>query len=242
MSRVRFLVTGVQRSGTSLLVWLLDSHPQIRCYGGVFNRGSPGTLDPHAESSIPMIERLYTSEERLDDPAHRYECEPGGPRAVGFKVHPNQWAASVCLGHVVEATEIKVLHMRRRNVLRLLVSDVNARRTGTWNSIYAEDATRAPVAVSREQLEQMDAYCERVSQEIARDFAAHEIREVWYEDLARARSDAMAPVQSFLGVDAVADLHTDTIQLGVARLEDAVENYDELAREVAGTPLQRYFR
>ncbi len=241
MDRTRFLVTGLQRSGTTLLVCLLDSHPQIQCYGGVFNRRSSKALDPHAESSIPMIERIFTSEERLDIPRRRYQRDPDGVRAVGFKTHPDHWDDSLCRKHVVAASEIKVLHLRRRNILRLLVSGMNARRSGTWNSINTEDATRCGIVVTREQLAKMDSHCHRISEEIARDFTDHEILEVCYEDLEANATEVLALVQRFLGVRAVADLSTDTVKLGAINLEDAVANYDELRREVAGTPLERHF-
>ena len=52
---VRFVILGVQRTGTILLMGLLDSHPEIACTGELFQHKTD--LVPH---SVPRY-RLYVT-------------------------------------------------------------------------------------------------------------------------------------------------------------------------------------
>lgn len=131
---LRFIVIGKGRSGTNLLVQALNSHPHVRCFGELFNWrrpsidfGLPGydgynAADLRLRESDPLTfldERIFTG-------------HPDDIRAVGFKLlYQHYLGLKVRPGEIVGA-ELRVIHVRRRNLLRSLVSQELAEQTGEW--------------------------------------------------------------------------------------------------------------
>lgn len=140
---VRFIVLGEGRTGSNLLVQALNGHPQVRCFGEVFNWTHARIDYGVAGYELRSLEDLGR---RSKDPVgllrERVWGEaPPGVRALGFKLH---YGHTFGYAGVQEAltgdTELRVLHLRRTNLLRLFLSLKRAEATGVWK----EDASPAP--------------------------------------------------------------------------------------------------
>lgn len=239
--RTRFVVIGAPRTGTSLMIETLDAHPEVRCYGGVFNRGSKGALDPDAPDVEQWLERLYESEARLDSPRVRRPEAKGGPRAVGFKVHEAQWAGTRARANLRDRPDVRIVHVVRENVLRTLISAKRAAATRRFQSREAPAGPPAPVGIELDEL-RFAAEADRAERaRIARDFADHPRLEVEYASWRIERAAMLRRVQEFLQVEVRDDLCTDLVKTGAADLRAALENYEALYTAAQSTELRRFF-
>ena len=132
---VRFIVLGDARTGSSMLVQALHSSPHIRCFREIFN-WKQHFVDFHMEGYDKSNERDWSQRKR--DPGgflrERIFCQhPEAIRAVGFKflyVHTMGFQGLHEL--LAGDRQLRVLHLRRRNLLRKLVSLKIAQATGSW--------------------------------------------------------------------------------------------------------------
>ncbi len=152
----QFIILCTARTGSRLLGQALNSHPEIRCFDEIFNPRLPYVayaLWVHARpgqdgGSAKMYgkggkDKYY--ERRVEDMALRAEnparfleerifCEhPDGTHAVGFKAayeHISEFSGVV--ERLRDKTELHVIHLKRRNLLRLLTSLKIAKMTGVW--------------------------------------------------------------------------------------------------------------
>ncbi len=241
MNRTPFLVLGAPRTGTSLMIETLDAHPQIRCYGGVFNRGSRGALDPDAEDVAHWIEQLFSSKARLDQPQTQRPEAPEGPQAVGFKVHYEQWMGRRAREVLLKLPDLRIVHVVRDDVLRTLISAKVAAARASYQSRQAPAGPPAPVHIDREELELAEHNYAASRRRFEQDFEAHPRLEVEYQAWRQDRVELLRRVQSFIGVPIRDDLSTDLVKTGTASLEEALSNFEALRNDVRGTELARYF-
>lgn len=241
MNRTRFLVLGAPRTGTSLMIETLDAHPQIRCYGGVFNRGSQGALDPDADDIAHWIEKLFNSDARLDQPQTQRPEPPEGPQAVGFKVHYEQWRDRRAREVLRALPHLKIVHVVRDDVLRTLISAKAAAARKSYQSREKPAGPPAPVHIDREELEAAAHDYAESRARFEKDFGAHARLEIEYQAWRSHRVALLRRVQSFVGVPVRDDLSTDLVKTGTSSLKEALSNFEALRKEVRGTELARYF-
>ncbi len=132
---VRFIVLTAARTGSYMLTSSLNASPNIVCFGELFN-----PLVKHVDYRVDGYD-MYASEERkfqdedMEGFLHeRIFCERREQiGAVGFKSpHVHFWAYQDLEEWLVRERDIYVLHLRRRNALRMLVSRRVAMQTWAW--------------------------------------------------------------------------------------------------------------
>jgi len=138
---VRFLILSGARTGSHMLAQALNSSPKITCFREVFN-----PLQDFIQFDVEGYDNFSAQalSLRSQDPVRFLEerifCRyPEEVSAVGFKFHYGQfWGFPGLLERLVEDRELRVLHLKRQNLLRMLVSLKLARATG----VFMEDTRR----------------------------------------------------------------------------------------------------
>ena len=127
-----------------MLAQTLNSSPSITCFGEVFNylfdfvQFEVDGYDNSSARDLALREEhpLRFLDERI------FGRHPEEIRAVGFKYHYEQgWAYRGLRERLVGDTEIHVIHLRRRNLLRMLLSREIATATGAWVAEPGTDLT-----------------------------------------------------------------------------------------------------
>jgi hypothetical protein len=132
---VRFAVIGDARTGSTMLVHGLNDHPEIVCFREVFNF-LQDFVDYHVEGYDPRVGSELQL--RQEDPSRFLrDCifneQPAGTRAVGFKILYRHIIGNPAVEPVLSADkELRAIHIKRRNLLRALVSTMIAQNTGRW--------------------------------------------------------------------------------------------------------------
>ncbi len=151
---VRFLILSDARTGSNMLVQALNSSPYITCFREPFNRPA-GFID----FNVDGYDRDSAEDRELRDRdcaaflRERIFCRhPAQVRAVGFKVAYSHFFGFQDLEHLLAAdSEIRVLHLRRRNLLRSLVSLKIANATGAWLDDRGREHRRAGIVRAARQ-------------------------------------------------------------------------------------------
>ena len=139
----RFIILSQPRTGSTLLAEALNSSPEIRCFGEIFNF-LWDAIDYRIEgydirSADDLALRIKAPRDFLRS---RIFCEhPGAIRAVGFKFHYQHYMAAPGVWQALQEDEgLSVIHLQRRNLLRVLISDKLAERTGVYE-LKSKDAS-----------------------------------------------------------------------------------------------------
>lgn len=241
----KFILLASQRTGSTLLKTLLDSHPDILVFGELFvsfdridwaNRKEP--RDP-----APLLDEFQSRPyEAVCN--HIYAPYARDGRAAGFKLlyHQARGGAQAALWERLrEDREIHVLHLTRRNKLKQLVSREMARETNAW--IRFKDDQPPPTVTLRLEPKQCEAefhHLERCRLREKVAFKEHPYFELCYEDLVRNRGEVLDRVLAFLEVPPHS-LKSHLCRQSSRPLREVLENYGELAAHFSGTPWAHCF-
>lgn len=239
----RFIILGRSRVGSNLLRSLLNAHSQLETYGEIFrNRGAMDWDHLNELQSDRMHQMmLHDPVSFLDEKVFRpYPVETA---AVGFKIfyyHAREGSWTPVWSYLLGQTELRVIHIKRCNILKTHLSRKRAEITDSW--VNTTGAPEKPVSVTLDYEECLADFARTRAWEEEADaqFADHPLLQLAYEDLARDYEGEMRRVFDFLGVDYEAvrpSIHKQSRQT----LAEAITNYDELKRQFAGTPWVEFF-
>lgn len=135
-SYVRFVLLSGARTGSTVFAYALNSHPQARCFGELFNYTVKGAIDYLVEGydkANPDDMALRESDPPEFLRRRIFGSHDAEVRAVGLKYHYLHFLGYPgALDSLVATPDVRVLHLKRRNLLRMLVSLKMAYETGTW--------------------------------------------------------------------------------------------------------------
>ncbi|QDU61701.1 hypothetical protein Pan216_25630 [Planctomycetes bacterium Pan216] len=228
----RFVAVGPSRAGWNMLRTSLGEHPAIVCHDEPFRDKYPKPYAYNTEAAVVVDEHLFTPfQEEI--------------QAVGFKVQVNQpsfnlWWRSVW--DLVRADrEIKILHVRRRNLLARLLSEINAERTMTWVVPKGMAPPKpTPLVLTREQCLHNFHLVTRQQDLLAEFFGDHAVMDVIYEDVCADFQGKMNAIQEFLGV-APTTLRPWSRKIAQRPLPESIANYAGLNRSLQGSPWSSFF-
>lgn len=132
-----FIILSDARTGSNMLAQALNSSRYITCFREVFNFTHDFVqFDVEGYDNFSETDLLLRSRDPISFLNERIFCHhPEDVRAVGFKFLFQFWVVPGLMDRLVEDTEIRVLHLERRNLLRSLVSLKIARHT----KVFIED-------------------------------------------------------------------------------------------------------
>jgi hypothetical protein len=268
---VRFIILSGARTGSHMLAQALNFSSSITCFREVFNTDLPMVqygVEGYDNSSQEDMELRAAEPVRFLH--ERIFCEyPREIRAVGFKFHyGHQWGSPGILEELLADKDLRVLDLRRRNMLRMLVSLRLAQETGVWlqegRPPRIRNVLRHPLKVTHRYLRKLQGVKPdqqgrdirlRVSPEdlstfiaqtefritrFAELFAEHPTLTVSYEQAVDHPEEAFARAQSFLGLEPQ-PLTVATRRQNPEPLRELIENYDELYEAFKDTPCEAFF-
>jgi LPS sulfotransferase NodH len=174
---------------------------------------------------------------------HVFTHHRAKPSAVGFKLfyyhaHDELWQP--VWTYLVERRDIRILHMKRANILHTVLSRKRAEVTDTWVNLDGKPGRAPRVVLDYEECLQAFTQTRQWEQEYARMFSAHPLLDVIYEELVENRQQVMNQVQSFLGLK-LRNLSPNTHKQAQDLLAEAITNYAELKTRFADSPWAEFF-
>ncbi|HEX7034356.1 MAG TPA: Stf0 family sulfotransferase [Pseudomonadales bacterium] len=213
------------RTGSNMLISLLNSHPEIIAKGELLARLKGGSHEEILRTKL--IPRRRT-------------------RAIGFKLfyyHPMDHGREEVWESLVSDPALRIIHLKRRNVLRTCVSRAIAEKQDVWKERTTEvKATAREKAVHLSYDELVEAFQKTREWEEHTDrlFSGHPRLEVVYEQMAQTPVPTFSRVAAFLGVQDHTP-STDLVKQNPEPLSQLILNYEELRTRFEGTPWEVYF-
>ena len=256
---VRFLVLSGPRTGSTLLTSSLNSHPDVVCFSEVFNFTSdyiPFNVEGYDNYNLRDLK--WRGEDPYGFLEERvFSGHPKSVRAAGLKILYGQFFGFAGLQEAIVAdSDIRIVRLKRRNILRTLVSQKRAEQTGLYwqnakprplvprlvraarHPLRAADSVRArlrrpkpsldvKVHISSQELFKYIIKIQRLSDRYDDLFRAHPLITLYYEDLADRPQAVFRRVQLFL------DLNPRELEIALERQNpqppsELIANYSEL--------------
>ena len=135
MNYQRFVIISYLRSGTHLLRTALESHPSIRCQTEVFNSDNPNLPYGLETPTQAVLDKWVYSNIAPEISRVGFVLQAYHPNALkafpGIRANP-RW--SNIWDILMSMPDLKVIHLRRRNLLRRHLSHVQARASDQWHN------------------------------------------------------------------------------------------------------------
>lgn len=249
-SVVPFLILSRGRTGSTYLHQLLDSHSSCICFEEIFaDRNLPPLPEAYPADRVEPMQSSAAL--RVTEPVrflHEfvYADYPPEIRAVGFKLfyfHARVGNGARLWEYLRGAAQIRIVHLGRRNILRMFTSMKIALKTGCW---WSHDGSpglaEKRVALDPAEFERYVREVEQARREGDRMFAHHPMLRIDYEDFEShtAGNPRIDDLLGFLGLPA-SPLCTPMQRQNPERLRDLIANYDELMAHFSDTPLITFF-
>lgn len=208
----KFIVITRSRTGSNLLISLLNSHLGIKAGGELFRR-------LENKSSTTLWNEIFSK-------------KPKGIKYVGFKIfyyHPLDNDNKDVWDYIKKDKTIKLIHLTRKNMLRTVVSREIADKTDTWTNKHGKNIEindkRVSLDIKKcfEEFEITKSHEKRVREEFKRD----DFIELTYEDLVKNNQNSINDIFDFLELERKS-VKSSYKKQNKESLQDLIINYDEL--------------
>lgn len=244
---IRFVLISAPRCGSNHVMDMFRSDPQIAAYPELFiRRGAPihwhSQVRRHFESMDVLRLRDRDPVRFLDEVIFGPRQPQPAVRAIGFKIFydhalEDDWR---CVWDYIESNDLKIIHLRRSDILKSLVSLRLAQSTGAWTSLdrgaYRRDMVTLRPGECIEYFERIEGYWRSFDSR----FTGNSVTELEYDRLCRFRCEEMDRVQRFLDLDP-RPLSPYIAKQNPLPVRCYLSNYRELERHFAGTRWEKYF-
>jgi len=240
-AKTPFFIFFYERSGSTLLIKLLDQHPEIRCFPEVFHLNWGSSVQSDRGKPI------YKSEEEIRQQLERIYKTPK-EKACGFKFkYPGQFKKYHIVSDYLKSQKdsIKLIFLYRKNKLKGAISKQNQLKLKEMNGnsnisinssvnlppfqLHIQSAIR--YATRREK---QDRYFHRKSNIFKYRYV------ISYEDLAQNPIEETQKIFNFLGVDDSFPPTIATKKLTNNSIKKAITNYGLLKKRLRCHPLEVY--
>lgn len=236
--RVRAVILTTQRTGSTFLVACLRSHPEIESAGEILIGEPDAARGPRYRGRLQPLYKLWniakTGAWLPGNRMERFYC--GGRAKVRiFKAMYNHLANPFALRYLRAHDEIRVIHLRRENLLKLHVSRLLMPKRKQVQTKERVDPIwiRVNPAAAIEDMRKAQARHEY----FASLFKDHARLPISYEALIDGQylnAETGRRICEFLGV-AYQPLMASLTKLNPESLREMVTNYEELAAAVSRT-------
>lgn len=209
-----FLIIAPTRSGSCMLVKLLDSHSQLNCEFEKFKRYSK------VVSTKKNLHKWF---------ANRFACN----YSYGFKLlyehHERPLKRGIPSWSVYEDFSLKLIHLHRKSLLKQFISFYLAIQKNEWGEkVYSVDLPIKIPITEKDGLAGKLQQWTRLEKEIQTGLNsyAHPYLELWYEDLVEQLIPTSTRIWDFLNVKHE-EIELQTIKQFVWNYEEVILNYNE---------------
>lgn len=245
-----FLIVFTARSGSTALYGNLKEHPEITMGAEIFgNSKIAGDLEQNDDNRIKFLRKYWAPFKPGDAPA-------GKSRFKGFKYQVTganeQFEKPARLAKVANEYNPRIIVLRRRNMLKQIISSMNAQRlkalsaqmeAGSRGSAHIRvdqsdriaELMREPLTIDFERLKKMLADLKRTNTKLDHQAAMFENRlEIYYEDYLADQTATVRSVLSHIGADpSLYNGENAFVKITSDDLSAAVKNYAALERFAA---------
>jgi LPS sulfotransferase NodH len=244
----QFIILSAPRSGTNFLRSALNRHSQIFVFGELFRFPNKIGWDFWAFNNLPlmnskdMISLVNLSPDKFIK-NHVFAPPPYPFTSIGFKIfyfhNRNQQGIKVW-EYLKKDKNIKVIHLRRNNMLKTFLSHRRALQTEKWIDILGRKLSPQAIFLDPHDCRNYFQRMTKWEDENDNRFSHHHKLDICYENMISNREYELSRIQSFLNVD-TKHIIPSTVKQTKREISDDIKNYEELERFFRGTEWSRFF-
>jgi LPS sulfotransferase NodH len=253
LNQKKFIVLSTQRTGSAFLEQCINSHEDIVCHGEIL-LGYGGHYTDLPPKWLKSHRRLRTLWQAIASGAFLYPKKTmemtwntKSPQEWrGFRLMYNQINRDPRVMHYLNNhTEIKVIHLQRRNLLKQYISLYlmhNQSRYGRYEAHVTKKPSQIKVRVDQNKALDYFRSFEKTRNNILLKFKEFERLDIFYEDMignGGLADDVTSKISTFLGIPK-ALLVSDQVKINSKNLEDIVDNYTDLKRLLENTKYKNW--
>ena len=211
-----FIISCAARTGSTMLRYMLDSHPEITCHGEVFKaRGISRFLkaDKRPYGLSPLYNHLsgeFHSSQVADFISNNLlRTQNANCKASGFKFKTDEYfniSFTEVSTYIHSNNSIKVIHLKRRDLLAQYVSHLMVKKKKS-KTVEFDEATKGSkdpsLSATKISISRLIDFMEDVvirENNIIKELRHHDTKEVYYEDIIIPESQSIKDLQLFLNV------------------------------------------
>lgn len=233
--KLKFVIYTRGRTGSTLLTELLNCHPEIYCDVEIFNflySGSrvkfPGMyIDSCSKRAYTAGKKVYGFKVKISQ--LRFEHKYGNYDDILLNLYKKDW---------------KFIHLKRVNFLRHQLSNIISFKTNIYHLRNGDKDFNKKVIVDCEKLLRGVIYgeeVERIEEQNLKNIPHHTV--IYEDDLLDNKKfqETADGIFQFLGVKSV-PVRSDLKRITHDRLEDIIENYEEVEKFFLNTKYEKYLK
>lgn len=234
LPRTRFVILAQGRSGSSLLVDLLNSHPQISCLAEIFDSGVVTNVR-HPTAFAAGLCCLSTN-------------DAGGFKVKVYQIKNTRCSTPRSFLQRFQEKGWKTIYLKRANLLRHALSDIRSEKTrifhhtGDGEDGELRSTRRRKVSITPEELFRTIRFREDCLEQEKEALDGLPHLTIEYErDLLEDESKVatMNGIFDYLGLPPH-ECSTAMKKVTSRDISDIVENHEEILDALAGTPYEEY--
>lgn len=244
---VNFCIISAGRSGSTLLVTLLDSHPEIRLLGEIFNtRGravqnvSDLYIEPFCEYQISnSVKRPWLTFNYLNS-LNNY---PIPNKAIGFKLIDIELFRypEILLKLILD--NYKIIHLVRDNPLDYHLSWEIVKQKLLGQTELKSSFKLAPIYLDTDQiLPALEGYSRRIKRfKKILKLMPNSVLTITYEDLVEDRKSIINSILEFLGIPSQdVELSSTLKKIAKGNHSEKIANYQQVKEILAVTKFKKF--
>ncbi len=237
----RFVIVASARTGSTLVTRSLNQHGAAVTYGEIMRHPD---LFPARFPQLGNSAGLFRADPARFLEERIYRKYSDAVQAVGFKIfyshapRDSAWGRAVW-EYLVGQPALRVIHLRRRNLLAAHVSRKKAAAADEWIK-YSGASQGGGVTLDFEETRARFEQAQAWEREYTSLFDGHPYMDLIYEEVAADYAGEMQRVQNFLGLPP-RDVPPATRKRPQQPLAEQIANYDELKERFAPTPWAAFF-
>lgn len=241
---VPFIVLTRSRSGSNLLKNFLNSSPEVECFGEIFRHADRLGWDRPG-----VLPKDYGLSRYLKDPveflkANFLNWQPCYVKAAGFKLfyyHSREEGREHLWDFLRARKDIRIIHLRRENLVRVIVSRELAMKTGVWIDHGGGKADVTRIRISPEAFEKEIETTLNWELNCREFLSEHQYKEIVFEEMMANKRDTLDDISEFLDLKKTLAPVTGTQKQGKQAVSQILENFEELKAHFRETQWEKYW-
>ncbi|TVL95247.1 MAG: hypothetical protein CV082_11595 [Candidatus Brocadia sp. BL1] len=160
-------------------------------------------------------------------------------KVVGFQLMYEQLEDYCSLQDWIADQKVLIIHLIRQNALKMLLSRLMAEKTGDFQTISNKSAHTKIILDQQRVLKQLNAIvCEQ--EKMRKRFSGNPYLEITYEQFFYNYPEEAKRIFHFLNLENNKTGFPDLKKINPESLKDLIENYEEIANLLHGTPYHKF--
>ncbi|MEQ9299456.1 MAG: hypothetical protein RIF33_12865 [Cyclobacteriaceae bacterium] len=238
---MNFIILAHPRTGSNWVGSALNSHPEVRYCGEISqNERHDWPVQTYTQFKRKRFTRLrsfigLSSASSYLDLVMKSESD----RSVGFKAMARELKQYPCFEAAIKRSEIGLIKLTRRNLLKRLVSAELAKETGSYSIFKKSRKVITSITIDTSNLITVLNRLEETDFFINEYCPTTPSISVTYEDLVSQSNITFKELQKFLGLESK-DLESKYKKQNTDSLSELIENYSDVLVTLKGTNFEKF--